>query len=389
MPQQKLWILFFGRLDDEKWFWLILQALNMFIKKFWWIPFSFYIFWKWKYEKDLLDLWQKYSSIHFFGWQPLETIKKYKDNCQFCLMPSTFLETFWLTAVNALSMWIPVIWFAKWWLKQFIQDKYDISQYEWDSDEEKVYNTLISIIKLYNEDKINIEKEKKKALDMAKHYTIENRFKNVEPILWKPKKILLVSDFKSKLGWIETYIHDVRDILQQKWYEVEIFWTNIPSGKIWKLLRYFWLWFALRNFVDALRLKKKLRTFMPKIVRFNSTLRWIWWYPIKIASQYNAKKIMMYHDLWYFHPYPSLVTQENMVINPLSLKNFIKSAHTKNPIKIISIIFKYFSVCLLSKQLKNTIDIHLVPSEFLQEIVCNSFEISPKKVQVLQHFIQN
>lgn len=389
MPQQKLWILFFGRLDDEKWFWLILQALDMFIKNFWWLPFSFYVFWKWKYEKKLLEMGQKNSSIHFFWRQQLDVIKKYKDNCQFCLMPSTFLETFGLTALNSLSMWIPVIGFSKWWLTQFILDKYDISKAEWQTDVEKIYNIILSITRQYNEGKINIEKEKKVALDIAKKYTIQNRFQNIEPIIWKQKKILLVSDFKSKLWWIETYIYDVADILQQKWYEVEIYGTNIPNWKFWKILRYLWMWIALRNFIDAIRLNIKVRKFMPKLVWYHSTLRWIGWYPVKILWSHNIKKIMMYHDLWYFHPYPSHVTRESMVKTPLTLKNFIISGNTKNPLKVMAIIYKYISVRLLAKYLKNTVDIHLVPSPFLQDITCKSFWISEKKVKVLPHFIQN
>lgn len=388
MPIQKLWILFFGRLDDEKGFWIILQVLKLFIQNHWGIPFQFYVFGKWKYEKELLDLGQAHNCIHFFGRQSLETIKKYQDNCHFCLMPSTFLETFWLTALNSLSMWIPVIWFAKWWLVQFIPSKYDINKATWDNDIEKLYNKLLEIIKQFNEWKINIWLEKKKALATAKNFTIEKWFENIEPIIGKHKKILLVSDFKSKLGGIETYLYDVAEILNNKWYEVQIFGTNIPWWKIWSYLKYFWLWLALFNRIDAIRLKREIRTFMPKIVWFNSTLRRLGRLPIKSIKDENIKKLMMYHDLWYFHPYPSLVTQESMILTPLTLRNYIKSGNTKNPFKIIAIIYKYISVSLLKKRLTKTIDTHLVPSEFMEGIVVKSYKISNKKIKTLSHFIQ-
>lgn len=388
MPQQKLGILFFGRLDDEKWFGLILDVLNLFIQKHWWIPFQFYVFGKWKYEKDLLDLWQKHNSIHFFGWQPLDTIRKYQENCDFCLMPSTFLETFGLTALNALSMWIPVIWFAKWWLIQFIPSKYDISKAKWDDDTEKLYNKLLEIIKLYNEWKINPENEKKKALATAKNFTVEKRFENIQPIIWKEKKILLVSDFKSRLWWIETYLYDVAEILNNKWYEVKIYWANIPTWRIGKLCRYLGMVLAIWNIVDAIRLKNVSRKFMPKLIWYNSTLRRLGRLPIKALNNHRSKKLMMYHDLGYFHPYPSQVTSESMVHTPLNLKNFISSANTRNPIKIIWILFKYRSVHLLTKWLKKSVDIHLVPSQFLGKIVSDSLQISPKKIQTLSHFIQ-
>lgn len=389
MEEKKtLWLLYFGRLDDEKWFWLILEMLNMFVQKYWTIPFSFYVFGKWKYMKDLMDMWQKYSSIHFFGRQPLDVIKRYQENCSFCLVPSTFLETFGLTALNSLSMWIPVIAFAKWWLTQFTESKYDISKAPWEDDLHKLFNLVESTIKDFNLWKIDVEKERKKALAMAKKYTVEKWCENAQELLWKPKRVLLVSDFKSKLWWIETYIHDVADVLQEKWYEVKFYGVEIPNWFLWNIIRKFWLVLSLRNFVDAIRLKIIARKFMPKIIRYNSTLRWLGRYPIKQLSTHKSKKFVMYHDLWYFNPYPSQVTQENMIKTPLTLSNYIRSANTKNPIKVMAIFFKYISVKLLSKQLKKSVDLHLVPSEFLEKIVCESFSLSSKKVKTFSHFIQ-
>ena len=77
-----------------------------------------------------------------------------------------------------------------------------------------------------------------------------------------------------------------------------------------------------------------------------------------------------------------------MVKTPLSLINFIRSANTKNPLKIISIFLKYLSVKLISKQLKKSVDLHLVPSEFMERIVCESFELNSKKVKTFSHFVQ-
>ena len=386
--KKTLWLLYFGRLDDEKWFWLILEMLKIFVQKHWTIPFSFYIFWKWKHTKELLDLWQTYQSIHFFGRQPLEMIKRYQENCQFCLVPSTFLETFGLTALNSLSMWIPVIGFAKWWLSQFVQPKYDISKVAWIDDAHKLFNLVESIIRDFNSGRIDLEKEKKKAIATAKKYTEKKWVETAKELFGKPKRILLVSDFKSKLWWIETYIHDVAGILESEWYEVKIYGTEIPNGFLWNLMRKFGLVLALRNFVDAIRLQKVARKFMPKVVRYHSTLRRLGRYPIKLLSTHKSKKLVMYHDLWYFHPFPSEVTEETMIYTPLTLKNFIHSSNTKNPIKIVAIFFKYISVRLLKNWLKKSVDLHTVPSDFMQDIVVKSFELDRKKVQTFSHFIQ-
>jgi hypothetical protein len=77
-----------------------------------------------------------------------------------------------------------------------------------------------------------------------------------------------------------------------------------------------------------------------------------------------------------------------MIKAPLNLKNFVSSANTKNPIKIIAMFFKFICVKLLSKQLKNSVDIHLVPSEFMESIVCDSFNLNSKKVKTFSHFVQ-
>jgi hypothetical protein len=77
-----------------------------------------------------------------------------------------------------------------------------------------------------------------------------------------------------------------------------------------------------------------------------------------------------------------------MVKTPATLLNFIKSSKSRNPIKIAAVFFKYISVALLKKQLNKSIDYHLVPSKFMEKIVINSYNINPKKVQTLSHFIQ-
>jgi glycosyltransferase involved in cell wall biosynthesis len=58
------------------------------------LPFEIFIFGDGPYANELKELTLKYKEIHYFGRRTLDTIKKYISNCQYCLMPSTFLETF-------------------------------------------------------------------------------------------------------------------------------------------------------------------------------------------------------------------------------------------------------------------------------------------------------
>jgi energy-converting hydrogenase Eha subunit C len=80
--------------------------------------------------------------------------------------------------------------------------------------------------------------------------------------------------------------------------------------------------------------------------------------------------------------------QEDMVKTPATLLNFIKSSKSKNPITLVAVFFKYISVVLLKKQLNKSINYHLVPSKFMEQMVTNSYSLDSKKVQTLSHFIQ-
>jgi hypothetical protein len=79
--------------------------------------------------------------------------------------------------------------------------------------------------------------------ERQKQYSIDARKTKVRFMLDDKKKILLVSDFTSKVGGIETYIHDVKAILEGMGYEVRIFGTTLsrgPAGKRKKLAGIAW-----------------------------------------------------------------------------------------------------------------------------------------------------
>jgi glycosyltransferase involved in cell wall biosynthesis len=101
-----LGVLYYGRLEKEKGFDSILKVIKELH------DVDFFIFGKGSLEQDLLSLTTQ-KNLHYFGRQPLEKIKCYLENIEYCLMPSEFLETFGLSALNALSRGIPVIGYKK------------------------------------------------------------------------------------------------------------------------------------------------------------------------------------------------------------------------------------------------------------------------------------
>jgi hypothetical protein len=45
-----------------------------------------------------------------------------------------------------------------------------------------------------------------------------------------PKKIILVSDFINKVGGIETYLHDVKALLEERGHTVHLRGGHLPKG---------------------------------------------------------------------------------------------------------------------------------------------------------------
>lgn len=378
----KIWFLFYGRLEAEKWFDAILDMISIRWNQNPYFPFEIYIFGKWTLESRLISLSHKYPTIHFFWRQSLDYIKQYLPKVQYLLMPSNFLETFWLSALNSLSRWLPVIWYAKWWLSKFILPPFDLTNMQWIDTARKLHNMISQIIS--NPPEINNITLQNISLE----YSSSKRLNNFKKVFWSWKKILMISDFKTKVGGIETYIHDVKSLLESNWYEIKLYGYNIPKSRISKFIKYFWLVWAFINFVVMFKIIYIIKKTKPDIIRYHSTLRWIWRLWILASKNFKWTKVVMYHDFGYFYPFPHSLNFVDQIQTPLTLKNYIKSADTHNPIKIIAIFFKYISVYLIKNQLKTSDFKHLTPSDFMVDIVAHSYQISPKKIQAFPHFIQ-
>ncbi len=378
----KIWLMVYGRLEPEKWFDSILDMISI-----WWnqnpsFPFEIYIFGKWSLESRLISLSHKYPTIHYFWRQSLDYIKQYLPKIQYMLMPSSFLETFGLSALNVLSRWLPVIGYAKWGLDKFILPPFDLTNVQWINTAWKLYNMISKIVS--DPPKLNCATFQ----DIASEYTPEKWFENFKKTFGPWKKIMMISDFKTRIGWLETYISDVQMLLEWKWYEVKSYWRHLPKWRKGRFVKYFGLVWAFINFISMFNIKRAIKEFKPDIIRYHSTLRWVWWLWILASKNFEWKKFVMYHDFWYFYPFPHTLNFVDQVITPLTLRNYLKSANTKNPVKIIAIAFKYLSVYLIKTQLTNNWFKHLTPSDFMAEIAMRSYKIPKKDIQALPHFIQ-
>jgi len=402
----KLGFLYFGRLDEEKWIDLVIDMVEHFGNEKWELPFRLFVFHKGTYESEILDLSDKYVDVHYFGFQPLSVLKRYIPSCHYSLMPSRFLETFWLTALNALSWGLPVIGFGKWGLKPFILPELDLLNVE-----DKNKNPVIEIVQKLLDDKHenkHLKKWREESLLIADKYDEVDREKKLEKIFenewlftksnidqdswivsFDAKKVLMVSDFKTKLSGIETYVRDAKKIMEDMKMEVKIFWVKAWSGILWKVQRYLWLVLALLNDMFAGRLWLQMRKFEPDVVWFHSVIRWIGWESIWLVGKMKTVKVFfMFHDFGYFAPWASKLTEVEQLPESLKWKDFLKSARTKNLIKIIFLFGKWLNVICIRKVSKKYVDKFLVPSAYMKPIVEKLYGVDSERVEVLEHFVQ-
>jgi len=390
-----LWLLFYWRLEKEKWFDQLVLAIKELNKKK--VDFEIFIFWKWSLESQLFEVHDK--NVHFFGWKPLDEIKKYLANMDYCLMPSEFLETFGLSALNALSRWVPVIWYKKWWLEPFIFQECNLFLAKWNNTAERIVSIVEKLAKKTNperiKDKEELEAKIKKLLPEYSEDAWYERFLKLANSKDEDKrKILIVSDFINKAWWIETYIHDVKNLLESRWHEVILRWSALPAWSKWQRKKRFWLLLSPFNFWSVNSFNEVLEDEKPDIIWFNSLLRWLGPNVVKIAWKWRkhnkaeCKFWMMYHDFGYFYPFPSELYYIEDCKTPLTKRNFTSAYKWKSLITKLAVLCKYYWLQPLKKVLKKEIDLHLSPSDCVTNIVRDSYWISEKKCKSFPHFIQ-
>ena len=390
-----LWLLFYWRLEKEKGFDQLILAIKELNRRK--VDFEIFIFWKWSLESQLFEVHDKI--VHFFWWKPLDEIKKYLPNIDYCLMPSEFLETFWLSALNALSRWVPVIWYKKWWLEPFIFQECNLFLAKWDTTAERIVSIVEKLAKKTNPERIKDKEELEwKIKKLLPEYTEDAWYKRFLKMVnikdSEKQKILIISDFINKAWWIETYIHDVKNLLESRWHEVILRWSTLPAWSKWQRKKRFWLLLSPFNFWSTWDLKKVLENENPDIIWFNSLLRWLGPNVVKTAWKWRkenkseCKFWMMYHDFGYFYPFPSQLFFIENCKTPLTKKNFVSAYKWKNPITKLAVLCKYFWLQPLKKVLKKEIDLHLSPSDCITNIARDSYKIAEKKCKSFPHFIQ-
>lgn len=314
-------------------------------------------------------------------------------------MPSAFLETFGLSALESLSCGVPVAGFSKGGIAPFLvdprlrlPDPFSVpvrnpegsvhASGHRDSISSVHQDLRDAVLSLANVSDVDLDSWKAESLSVSACYGVAEFRKSVSSLLPEEvKKILLLTDFESDIGGIETYVRNLAETLGSMGYEVRILGKR--SGFSTRTQKILSTLAAYANFGARKEIRDEISRFRPDAIWCHSVLRRIGPVGLDAVIEYPAFRIMTYHDLGYFAPFAAECYQESDVPDA-SFRAFLQAAGAGIVRKAFAAT-KYFKLRGIFRRL-SAFDLHLVPSDFMLPIVRNAF---PKdaKIQRLSHYV--
>lgn len=367
--------IYFGRLTEEKWIDTIIDSFSRIYKK-WIHNWHIDIYGDW----PLLSTCKERSSslphniqVHWRASQ--QTIHNALRWMHYTLMPSKVIESFWMSALESLSLWVPVIGAKVWWLVPFIEENMNIVS----SSLETIIETLLLSFSSENH-----RKDMKQAHNVANEYTREKRREKIQHI-WDMSSVFLISDYIARVWWIESILFNMKHVLEEHWSHVHMYGWKIQKWKKMNIMRKIGLIWTAVNRWQYLKLLIWQKKYKPTILWLHSVNRYLWWLPIRALHSSSTRQIWCsVHDMWMFHPFWAQVTSIDTIPN-FSLAGFMSV--TKNPFKKTLIALKFFSIWLLQKQLTKKVSMWFVPSAYMVDVLHKKRHIPTRKIVVLPHFI--
>lgn len=360
-------ILFVWRLVPEKWTKILLECIKKtMIHKSYSEMIHWHIVWDGKdfsLFQSMKDRFPEGITLH--GKQDGYFLSELRGMMNLAFVPSIFLETFWLVALESLTANLPVCGFKKWWLVPFIPD----------------YLTL---------DESNPSENFLKILDSI----FENGFKDSPDLslfdknLWREElklvvgehqNILIVHDYLAPIGGAEKYIVVLKNELTALGKNVKFFWHHWPAPRWKRILLSMLSPFA---FWHERTIREVIQVTNPSLIWMHGVSRFIgpWW--LKTIVESGKTTILTHHDLGLITARPSETTSESQI--PHGLKNIQEFIwKTFSPIEYTARSLKYFILKIYWKYLKN-VSLHLVPSEFMKSHIQ---EFWGKQVETFPHSI--
>lgn len=344
-------ILFASRLVHEKWVDILIECIekyhnddNLSGNISWHICSDGYE--QWHIEK----LAEKYEHVHYYGKISSIEIKKLYENADVLFMPSRFLETFWLTALEALSLGTPVCAPQKGGLRSFVPDTLALDE----TDPVESFR------------KILLRFWVSKNFPLSDISTFSKRWwhQKLEAILWKNTKILILHDYSERIWWAEYYIEFLTQSIEATGRSVRFFgyeWYTTP----WK--RRLMFIFSIFAFWRGVTLYRHIQEYKPDTVWMHSIMRYIgpWWVlAVRLSSKSLAQIFLSHHDVGLIAAFPQDITKENQIPHVPTLRGFIPMDTSVR--QRVSSIWKWCYIQFIKYLLpKNTI--HIIFADFMYQ----------------------
>ncbi len=319
------------------------------------------------YEEEIKRLANEYpENISYVGKVSQKKLAELYRASNILVMPSTFLETFWLTALEALACGTHVTGFRKWGLTPFILKELALSESQ---PEKSLEEIIIQYINLPLPTVIDVSKYNKVLWE-----------KNLARIFEGKEKILIMHDYEDRIGWAEYYRELVTKTLQEMGKKVVFFGYH---GKTTPWRRRLLFITSLFGYFRGKRLKKVLQDFGPDAIWMHSILRYcgVWsLYEVQKYQTFSPTKVFLsHHDVGLMAAFPQHIENVDEIPKSTSLIDFIPSKWSI--LRKYTAWAKWMYIYLLKKYFPKNIT-HIIFSEFLEETVKNHF---PKDSSTILH----
>jgi len=194
--------------------------------------------------------------------------------------------------------------------------------------------------------------------------------------------ILEVNDLQSQHGWAEKVMYDIKDILEQNWHSVFVFW-----GEKETIFSFFDRYFSIINLIKTLIL---IRRHKIDVVHVHNCSRIISPSPIIAAKILNKKVVMTLHDFHFFCPKTWWILWNGKeCVRGFNWLCYLKNCNTFKkwwsyaPYHFI----KRLKVWLHRIIIKRNVDFFISPSSKLRDNMIKSLWLNPLTIIHLPNFI--
>jgi glycosyltransferase involved in cell wall biosynthesis len=306
------------------------------------------------YERDVRDLVEKYPDAVFYKGKmsPVKLASLYRES-DFLFMPSRFLETFWLTALESLACGTPVIGFQKGGLTSFIPDHLTL-------DPTRPVESLFEILERDIPDAMTVDT-----------YASQKWKEGLREIFTHDTNIALLHDYREKIGGAEYYVDMVEGMLSSLEKNIARYsyegrtspWKRrlLFIFSLFTFWRYFEVWFFLRRA-------------QPDAIWMHSIMRYIglWWILAVrhyMSAHTDTKIFLSHHDIWLLAPFPQMVREESQIPESFALRDFLSDLDW---LKKIIAWAKWIYVLLYKKAFPTKLT-HIIFSPFMEWHIKNHF----------------